>query len=372
MTTRPPVLPPSTASERAAETYARAEALRAAGQPAKALLLYKSVLAKEPGFVAARHGLAASLSTLGRGKEAATIERYASAQEARVLCAAAAAALFDGRLAEAEEHYRRAVALSPELDEAVLGLARTSCARGRPKSALNWYRQHLVRHAEDAEVRHLVEALSDGKKPDRAPPAAVRAMFDRLADGYDTLANGDLRYCGPNLVLAAVEEAWPGHPAELLVLDAGCGTGLSGRPFRPMARRLEGVDLSPRMLAVARTRGIYDDLAVQDLCERLAATEGTYNLVVAADVLVYFGDLANVLRDTAHALRPGGHFAFTLEAQTEDGYRLNGSGRYSHGEGYLRRNAPAFGLSVALLRREPVRRDYGRQVDAWVAVLRRR
>jgi len=372
MATRPPFLPPNPAVDRAAETYARAEALRAAGQPAKALLLYKAVLSKEPGFVAARHGLAASLAVLGRGKEAATVERYASAQEARELAGLAVTEMADGRLAEAEDHYRRAITICPELDEAVLGLAKASYARGRPKSALNWYRQHLVRHAGDAEIQYLVGALSDGPKPERAPQDALRTLFDRAAPSYDEKAHGEHRYCGPNLVFAAVEQAWPGHPAELSILDIGCGTGLSGRPFRKMARRLEGVDLSAHMIAVARSRATYDDLMVQDLSERLAQARDHYNLIVAADVLVYFGDLASVFRDAAAALRPGGHFVVTLEAQPEDGYRLNGSGRFSHREGYVRRSAAAFGLSLALLRHEPLRREYGRQIDAWVVVLRRR
>jgi predicted TPR repeat methyltransferase len=147
---------------------------------------------------------------------------------------------------------------------------------------------------------------------------------------------------------------------------------LSGRPFRAAARRLEGVDLSPRMVAIARSRGTYDDLAVQDLSERLVQVRDVHNLIIATDALVYFGDLAIVFRDAAAGLRPGGHFALTLEAQPEDGYRLNGSGRFSHGEGYIRRTAAAFGLSLVLLRKEPLRREYGRPIDAWVVVLRRR
>jgi predicted TPR repeat methyltransferase len=365
----PAPTPPPDGSE---ETYARAEALRAAGHPAKALLLYKSVIATRPGFVAARHGLAATLANLGRTKEAAAVERYAAALEARTLCATAQADVAAGRLAEADERYRRAAAICADVDEAILGLATVAAARGRPKSALNWYRQYHVRHPENIEIPHLVAAFSADEQPHRASPDVVRAMFDRLADTYDAQAVNELRYCAPNLALAAIEQAWPGHPSELVAMDAGCGTGLSGKPFRSMARRLEGFDLSPRMVALARKRGIYDGLEVEDVASGLGATRGVYNLVIAVDSLPYFGDLAPVVRGAAEALRPGGYLAATLDWQAEDGWRLNSSGRYSHGEGYLRRTVAAFGLSVVLVRREVSRREFGRPIESLVAVLRRR
>jgi predicted TPR repeat methyltransferase len=126
------------------------------------------------------------------------------------------------------------------------------------------------------------------------------------------------------------------------------------------------------MVALARKRGIYDGLEVEDVASRLGAARGAYNLVIAVDSLPYFGDLAPVVRGAAEALRPGGHLAATLDWQAEDGWRLNSSGRYSHGESYLRRTVAAFGLSVALVRREVSRREFGRPVESLVAVLRRR
>ena len=52
---------------------------------------------------------------------------------------------------------------------------------------------------------------------------------------------------------------------KLAILDLGCGTGLAGLAFQPLAARLDGVDLSPAMIEKARARGIYDHLDVADL-----------------------------------------------------------------------------------------------------------
>src|SRR5207302_1633468 len=101
---------------------------------------------------------------------------------------------------------------------------------------------------------------------------------------------------------------------DLDVLDLGCGTGLAGELFRPLSRRLDGVDLSPRMLAQAATRGVYDRLAAGDLLTHLGGTGDRYHLVLAADVFVYLGDLAPVFAAARLVLRAGGWLAFTVEA----------------------------------------------------------
>ena len=69
------------------------------------------------------------------------------------------------------------------------------------------------------------------------------------------------------------------------VLDLGCGTGLSGVAFKPIARRLVGIDLSPKMLAKAQELAIYDALAEGDAEAPPAGAEGPFDLIVAGDVL---------------------------------------------------------------------------------------
>ena len=45
------------------------------------------------------------------------------------------------------------------------------------------------------------------------------------------------------------------------LLDLGCGTGSAGAALKEMARKQAGVDDSPKMLAVAGSKGTYDHLA---------------------------------------------------------------------------------------------------------------
>ena len=86
-------------------------------------------------------------------------------------------------------------------------------------------------------------------------------------------------------------------------LDLGCGTGLAGVAFRDCVERLEGIDLSPGMVAEARAKGIYDALHVGEVVAHLkAATDRQFDLILAADVLVYVGDLAPLFLEVARVL----------------------------------------------------------------------
>jgi predicted TPR repeat methyltransferase len=75
------------------------------------------------------------------------------------------------------------------------------------------------------------------------------------------------------------------------------------------------------------------------LSAHLCSTSETFDLIVSADTLVYFGDLKAIVAAFAGALRPNGLLVFTLEraaADTADaGFRLELHGRYSHAQAYF-------------------------------------
>jgi len=157
----------------------------------------------------------------------------------------------------------------------------------------------------------------------------------------------------------------------LSVLDLGCGTGLCGPLFRPLAATLAGVDLSPAMIDKARRRGVYDRLEVGDLVTALRRAPGAADLLVAADVLVYVGDLAPVLSAAAAALRPGGLFAFSVEEHSGAGFTLLPTRRYAHSAEYVNSEAARVGLEVIHLHGAIARTENGRDVPALIIILRR-
>jgi predicted TPR repeat methyltransferase len=106
------------------------------------------------------------------------------------------------------------------------------------------------------------------------------------------------------------------------------------------------------MLEEARKLGVYRELIHADLGEFLAATAVRSDLIVAADVFIYVGDLAAVFRSARRILGPGGCLAFTVEpATTGQDIQLLPSLRYAHSEAYIRRLADDAGLRACVFPR---------------------
>ena len=279
-----------------------------------------------------------------------------------------------GHIEGAAAAFERAVTAAPDLPRAHWCLAEAAMAQGQTERAARHYRACLELDAEDRFGAALRLSLATGgATPDKAPTAYVRQLFDDYADRFDTQLMERLDYRAPAVLGAALARSL-GSAVDLDVIDIGCGTGLAAPMLRPLARRLIGIDLSAAMAAKARQRGLYDEVAVGELEARLHAEPLAYDLVVAADVLVYFGDLGGVTAAAHCALKPGGAFAFTVERAGDDvaSYALGAKSRYAHAGPYLRALADQYGFTVALLEPAATRRDDGADVPGWVAVLKKR
>ncbi|EFH09444.1 MFS transporter [Teichococcus cervicalis] len=207
--------------------------------------------------------------------------------------------------------------------------------------------------------------------PERAPAAYVRDLFDQYAPRFDEELTRRLAYRTPQ-ALAALLAAQGVAPAGALdILDLGCGTGLSGLALAPFARRLEGLDLSPRMLAAAARTGCYAALHEADLLDFLPTRAASYDLIAAADVLNYLGDLGPALAAIATALRPGGLAAFSVETGDVSPYALGEGLRYRHALPHLRGLCAAAGLGLLAGQESVLRQERGHDVAGALLLLRR-
>jgi predicted TPR repeat methyltransferase len=236
------------------------------------------------------------------------------------------------------------------------------------EEAREWYERYLELVPGDPEASHMVASLGGAPAPPRAGDAYVRSLFDGFAEDFDRILVDDLHYRAPEHLYREVRRALPKGTRGLNVLDAGCGTGLAGELFRPLARHLEGIDLSREMTKLARARGVYHSLRTAEITRALENARARYDLIVAADVFVYLGDLEPVLRGASHALAPGGHLAFSIECAEGEGYALAPSGRYVHAISYVRRAAEQAGLGEVSGRMATLRKEMGKAVPGYVAV----
>jgi predicted TPR repeat methyltransferase len=194
-------------------------------------------------------------------------------------------------------------------------------------------------------------------------------LFDRYADTFDEHLREQLQYTLPEKITDAIAAVRPSQPID--ILDLGCGTGLCGPLLRPWARHLCGIDLSPAMIEQARARGVYDALEACDLVVALRRAERSFDLLVAADVLLYVGDLSPVFEAAAKCLRPGGLFAYSVESGAGDRYYLQEkSKRFAHSRPYLQKLAAMYGFVEESFESVTARLDAGQPVPAYLAVVR--
>lgn len=216
--------------------------------------------------------------------------------------------------------------------------------------------------AERDEVAAFLLARELGDTaPPRMPAAYVRALFDRASGDFDARLVGRLDYHTPEALTAAIQQRLGDRAANLRALDAGCGTGLAAEFLRPLARELDGVDLSPDMIEKARERGLYDRLTIGEL-EAALSPEDPYDLVFAADVFSYIGDLETLLRACREVLSADGLLAFTVEVATRGDYTLGVSGRYSHSPAYLAKTLTAAGFQGIEQQDAVMRQEAGKPV----------
>lgn len=335
---------------------------------------YEHVLAIVPGLPAALDRLGDVLFDLGRFEEAQA--RYEQAAEIEPASAAAhfkLAKTLDvrGQPERALECFRRSLELNPASRDACAHLARVLNGMGRTDEAADVLRGWLGEHPDDPVAAHMLSACTGLDVAARASDRYVRETFDAFARDFEWTVHR-LGYQAPQLVAHALVELLGGRAEGLAIVDAGCGTGLCGPLLRSLAGRLTGVDLSERMLDVARAKGVYDELAAEELTSFLGRHAETFDAVVAADTLPYFGDLEPVASAVARSLRPNGAFVFTVEAGDEPvggpGYRLEPHGRYRHGEAYVTAVLGGAGLRVVAVRRVVLRRESGRAVEGLLVV----
>jgi predicted TPR repeat methyltransferase len=273
-----------------------------------------------------------------------------------------------GHLPAAIGEYQRALRLDPDLDGAHIGLGSAWLDAGEAEKALDAWRglreenwPLLTQKVADAEA-----ALSEP----RSDPRYVRHLFDQFAPDYDARMIAHLHYRAPAILRELGELLGLGAGAPHAILDLGCGTGLMGVAAREWASRLDGVDLSPAMTHKARERGIYDELAITDITDWLAACKRRYGLVFAADTLVYLGELSTAFAGVVRLLSPGGHFLFTVETKDGEGFELGPKRRWRHSESYLRSVAKTAKLELVGLVTCAPRTEAGVPVEGLAVALR--
>lgn len=285
----------------------------------------------------------------------------------------AMAAKADGDLAAAADLLTQALEIAPGWAAGWFALGEVEAGRDAADAAAHAFRRALALDPADTlGARLMLARLGIGDPVGAMSAAYVTALYEDYAPRFEEALRRRLSYRGPEMLLDAVTRACAATDRPLrfeTMLDLGCGTGLAGEAFAPVAGAVDGVDLSARMADQARRRTAYRSVTVGDLGAFLAGrSEASADLVVAADVFIYCAELAAIMAETGRVLAPGGLCTFTVETHAGEGVVLGAALRYAHGEDVVRAALAAGGLRPLLVEPAAIRREAGEPVPGLAVV----
>jgi predicted TPR repeat methyltransferase len=248
-----------------------------------------------------------------------------------------------GNAAAAVELMEQALELAPLWAAGWYRLGDYAEKAGDTTKAIAAWRKTLALEPGDIfGARLKLAVMGEAELPTLPPSAYVEGLFDDYADRFDSALVETLKYTVPEKLAALIAAETSGRTFRLAV-DLGCGTGLLAAALGDRADKIEGYDLSERMLAKASTKKLYGHLGKADLS--LAPGEsGLFDdfprhradLVAAADVMMYLGDLDAAFTNAAALLARDGVFAFSVEKfEAERGFGLRPSLRYAHSAAHV-------------------------------------
>jgi predicted TPR repeat methyltransferase len=338
--------------------------LQKLGRMTEAEEILRGIIADRPGHTVTLFKLATLLLDIGQLDEAARLYENVVTQDPHH----AAAWLNQGHaykriglVKKAVHAYERAALLEPDNPQAHFLLGATLHGLKDFAGAEAALAQAASLQPGDQSSAYLLKALRH-EAVSRAPRDYIEALFDRYAVSFDRHMRGLLQYRIPALLRKQLKPVVKKYGRFSRLLDIGCGTGLAGAVLKDFADHMIGVDLSRNILAQAAQKNIYNCLIHDDFQQLLETTPDCFDLVVAADVFIYTGNLNPAFALIRKRLTANGHLVFSTEKTDEADFLLQASGRFSHSRGYITALAQRHGFRQALVRSVPVRMEDG----AWI------
>lgn len=303
---------------------------------------FKQALEIDPKHKEARNNLAVSLLEKNDFNEA--IWHYSlylnlEPNDKIALYNRAQALMLTGQLSKAIEDLKKILVLDTNHIEAYCNLAAIYLKLEDRNTALINYQEVLNRQKAHPIASYMQSALTQQAIPTTPPIEYIKNLFDNYAFQFDIHLKEVLHYKTPELLKQQVIP-YLKHK-NYNVLDLGCGTGLSGVPFSEIAKKLTGIDVSSKMLAQAKSKNCYDELIEKDILTGLSELNEAYDLILAIDTLVYFGELDTLFSKISSHMQENGLFAFSIELSNKPGidYKLQTTGRYQHTNEYIKKLA---------------------------------
>ncbi len=278
--------------------------------------------------------------------------------------------MYQERHRDAIDYLSEALKYQPSDIESHLNIAAIYLKLNDQAQAITHYQQALAVDPENKEIQHILMALQGSTTPSNAPKEYISHLFDQYANYYEQHLTIHLQYRVPQLLFQAVDTEANLENPQWRILDLGCGTGLCGEYFKDFAVEMIGVDASAAMLEIATQKGIYNELHHSMIQPYLSVCK-QFDLMIAADVFTYIGELDSIFQQVKCALRIGGYFAFTVEATNQAPFTLQQTIRYAHSKNYLNTLITAHQFTIQRFDNIILRQQRNQPVNGYLIVLTR-
>jgi predicted TPR repeat methyltransferase len=346
-------------------------ALKSEGRLEEAIDAYKKSIELNPNHPQTFNNLAVALNAAGKNQEAFEAYRTAISLEPNnpyVFQNIGILLKTQGKLQEALMAFQQAVTLFPEYADAYHNIGSILIEMGRTDQALLALQKAAQIDPGNLSAKYMTAALS-GENPKSVPPEYVKELFNQYSNRFDKHLTGQLSYQTPQHLRKALDDTIRMHKKFDKVLDIGCGTGLAGGIFRDLAGHMVGVDISREMICAAEKKSIYNQLHVSEINDFLFNCRENFDLVVAADVFVYFGDLEPLFSCLEKRFNQEAYFLFSIESCPDEDYILHSTGRFAHGTNYIKSLAEKHHFKVVAVNPVVLRKENEQSVKGEIFIL---
>ena len=349
-----------------------------------AIAFFDQALAMQPGAIPVMINKALALQSAGRVDDAISLLQEVT--EKAPTMAQAWHIMAMAWLAKADlEHvilcFEKAFELDPGNIEAGIQLAKSYRHVGRTTECEAACKKILEVDPDNAEALFFQNAYSKQSNQetlDRIPAEVTRQMYQgkagktSLGESFNKSLTTSLEYKAPDVLNNAVRDNMNLSDTKLDILELGCGSGLCGSKFSDIANTLIGTDISPDMLEGAKEKNAYTELYEADLIDALSNYDTAVDLVIAMDVLCFFGDLTDIFERCRKALRSNGVFGFSVvKPKTDAVFELQTYGHFVHSLEHLRLVAERTGFHQLFSEELVLRRELNLDQFGYVCLFQR-
>ncbi|MGN7661254.1 MAG: methyltransferase domain-containing protein [Anaplasma sp.] len=275
---------------------------------------------------------------------------------------------YRGNVQDAKARFWLISLVRPKLPDVYYNIGRCHLVLRDIGKAVKSFERALSLDKAHKESVYYLQKIESPDSISEIPENIIRQHFNYTSEYFVEHWLIAQNYRGHEYVRSLVMNFLGSRFSELEVLDLGCGTGICGQflKMKGIGRHITGVDISRRMLDIARKcfvqgRQAYNELLCMNMFEFLKDSRKKYDVIVVTEVLHYFGGLGEVLRMICGSLAKGGMLVALVREGGGQRYRFVKEGDFFYHSGaYVQQQVERLGLHLSYVNRCKI---YGNRVD---------